>query len=77
MNLFEASKNNWKWLKNCYDSKSTSMCCSGSDDRQGNYYKGDKNCECYVPKKNQETNIDVWGFFPLLFYSSVFIFFHS
>ena len=35
------------------------MCCSGSDDRQGNYYKGDKNCECYVPKKNQETNIDV------------------
>ena len=34
------------------------MCRSGSDDRQGNYDKGCKNCERYVSKKSQETSID-------------------
>ena len=33
------------------------MCRSGSDDRQDNYYKDSKNLECYISKKNQETNI--------------------
>ena len=47
------------------------VCRSESDDRQGNYYKGCKNCECYVSKKNQETNIDVWSFFPCFF--SIFL----
>ena len=34
-------------------------CVVQSVDRQDNYDKGCKNCECYISKKNQETNIDV------------------
>ena len=44
------------WLIRAW--KTYVVCRSGSDDRQGNYYKGYKNCECYVSKENQETNID-------------------
>ena len=54
------------WLIRAW--KTYVVCRSGSDDRQGNYYKGCKNCECYVSKKNQETNIDVWSFFPCFFF---------
>ena len=44
------------WLIRAW--KTYVVCLSGSDDRQGNYYKDWKNCKCYVSKKNQETNID-------------------
>ena len=92
-NLLPASKNEWKWLKNCYDYQLLEKVCrtSFSDNK---ILEVGNNCECCISKKIQENQYCVFKlqvlslffvcvsncrFYPCFFVcvSPVFISFHS